>query len=359
MNPDLAAFGQGGTTMTSPATATALPAAATGRRASHTASRERVALPRLGRAMGIKNIYRWAEKGFLPVPMIDNRKFVTRPVANHLLSGWRHSLTPTQARRLLGVSEGQMYGLIRRGIVTTIKVFGHTRVARASLAPAREFVNRSQEDIAFPDREGFARFSAEKHREWGRHSARSPAHHRWTSEEARAAGRRGGRSIEPRIARLSKGTFFEKLSERFPDLSTPAIARSEAARLLGVSPSTIARWIAAGTLSTVCAGSRSRVTVESIKQLRATLQTDLFPEFQRQQAARSAEIKACVISCAEASTMLGVKVWQVLSLFYKGYLRGELVEDRPMVYRSSVEARLRQAGHSAARPVTQLDASAA
>jgi hypothetical protein len=327
-------------------------------RASTTASRGRVALPRLGRALRITNIYAWAEKGFLPISIMDNQKFVTRPFANQLLSGWRRSVTLTQAGRLLGISEGQMYGLIRRQIVTTIKVFGYRRVARASMAQARACVNRSQQDIAFPDRKGFARFSSETHREWGRHSARSARHHRWTTEEARAAGRRGGRSISPRIARLSQGKFFDKLTEPFPDLTTPVLTRVETARLLGVSPSTIWRWIAAGTLSIVCSGGRRGVTVESMKQRRDTLQRELFPEFQRQREARSTAINTRVITCGEASKMLGVEAWQVLSLFYKGYLRGELVEDRPMVYRSAVEARVRQAVH-VPRTVTRLDAPAA
>jgi hypothetical protein len=43
------------------------------------------------------------------------------------------------------------------------------------------------------------------------------------------------------------------------------------------------------------------------------------------------------MTCGEAAKMLGIEVWDVLTLFYKAYLPGELVEDRPMV---AVEARV-------------------
>jgi hypothetical protein len=98
-------------------TAAALASRAT-RRMAH------VAFPRLGRALRTKNIYHWARKDLLPVTIIDNQKCVSRQFVNHLLSDWRHSVIPTQATRLLGITEGQVYGLIRQPIQSILATTG-------------------------------------------------------------------------------------------------------------------------------------------------------------------------------------------------------------------------------------------
>ena len=110
-----------------------------------------------------------------------------------------------------------------------------------------------------------------------------------------------------------------------------------------MSQSTVWRWMSAGTLPTVCVGGRSLISVETITHLRQTLAAELTEEFRRQQETRLAELSGRMMTCGEASTMLRQDVWQVLNLFYKGYLPGELVENRPMVSRRAVEARVREA----------------
>ena len=168
------------------------------------------------------NIYRWVRNGLLSVIHLrsyhQKNKIIKREDAVQLLRDWRRSCTPTKASNLLGVSRNSAEHLIKKNILETIKLMGLTRVMLSSIDSAKNFKNLTDQDVIYPEKKGFAKYSREKIREISLKSLKSPKRYHltladkqtggsisatnlhknwkakiWTREEFRAMSLKGGR----------------------------------------------------------------------------------------------------------------------------------------------------------------------
>lgn len=149
--------------------------------------------------------YAWARNGRLPIVEVDGMKCVPKDVVIQLEEDINDTCSIATASRLIGTSKGSMRYLIDTvKVVKTKVVFGHERVLRDSIEPAKKY--RS----SFPERKS----------EQSRRAASSPR------AKLLAILRRG-------FGSFVVGTFEDKRIY---------IPRAEAKKILGVSYGVMKNW---------------------------------------------------------------------------------------------------------------------
>lgn len=144
---------------------------------------EHMTFKELAEMLGFKRAYRiydWDSGDFLPTMIAaDGTKCVTIEFAQKLADLWSKSCTPAKAAEMLGISPrgGTIGHLMDKDILKKVYLFGenvkgHTRVLLESIPSAKKYVEEAEE----------------RRIRFGHTFTHSGKGHRFTKEEARAAG---------------------------------------------------------------------------------------------------------------------------------------------------------------------------
>lgn len=175
-----------------------------------------------------------------------------------IVRDWQGSCTFVKGAKFLRVSTSWLNHAIASGCGETRTVLGLRRLSRSSLPILKERRRKIRAELAHPKLKGFARYAPKKIRELALRGAA-------------LGGHTSGSQPRNRKRALERGQFFKKLKQPFPKIREKLVEIKLAASLLGVSETSIARWIASGQLKVSFHRGRRMVFVSLIKRLRKNL----------------------------------------------------------------------------------------
>jgi transposase len=179
-----------------------------------------------------------------------------------IIEAWQDSCTFVEVAKILSSMVGRKVSehwvRFAVGDEMRMRVLGLQRVVRSALPELKERWLRAQKDVFHPRKRGLARYSRKKIKQLSMRGAAK-------------GGSVSGSSVESRVRSLSKGDFFIKLAKPLPIIREQTVRIKRAASLLGVSDTTISRWMGSGQLKWKYSHNDRVVFVSSIQHQRSRL----------------------------------------------------------------------------------------
>lgn len=272
----------------------------------------------------LRTVFRWVSRGLLS----SRNGFLNNEEVGSSLTLWNSSCSKGEALKKLSVTSNTLRDWSTRGVIKTVQVLGTERVLTSSI----EKVLEQKKNGTFSVYPGFV-----------------PVYKLLVFLGIRYDLLLGFVKKKQIASEILDGRImipieeYESIQKRIESSMKP----SDVGRILKKDRGTIRRWIKKGRLKEVNIFGLRRIETESIA---STESERLQLQFRIALISRKKMVKASfrvrripelgrlkVVSCRQASKIVGKSEDYIEELFYKGILRGERIDEKIFIAASSLE----------------------